>query len=299
MANPVNEWMRCATARILDENKGIALEVTELRIDFQVVKSADPTPNSAVIKIFNLNPTHEYQVAHEFTDIELYAGYQDGVKLLFRGNITHAYRYRNGLDRIVEIHAGDGDAAMLNSMMNWTATAGSDTKITLSQALAMMDKIAQGQFVGENKVYTHGHTECGAVKDVLTKMARDIDANWSIQDGALYMVGTSDTLKGYEAIVCNADTGLFAAQVTDKGVTVSCALNPLIRVNATIQLDNNSIKQATQTNDVTGTPSPMPTEAVRLDPDGLYKVLKITHTGTNTAQGDWKSDAECVALVGN
>ena len=34
---------------------------------------------------------------------------------------------------------------------------------------------------------------------------------------------------------------------------------------------------------------------VRLDPDGIYKVLKLTHKGDNRGQ-DWVTEIECIGL---
>lgn len=46
-----------------------------------------------------------------------------------------------------------------------------------------------------------------------------------------------------EAIVLRADTGMLGApEINDKGIAVKCLMNPALRVNGAIKLDNNGIK---------------------------------------------------------
>jgi hypothetical protein len=145
----------------------------------------------------------------------------------------------------------------------------------------------------------------GNTRDVLNDVARESGANWSIQDGQLVIVSTNDVLPG-QAIVIRADTGMLGApEINDKGIAVKCLLNPQLRVNGAIKLDNNSIKAkrqqaqalATKREKQETTP-PLGREneqLVRVDPDGIYKVLKLTHKGDNRGQ-DWVTEIECIGL---
>ena len=92
---------------------------------------------------------------------------------------------------------------------------------------------------------------------------------------------------------------LKAPEINDKGIAVKCLMNPQLRVNGAIKLDNNGIKAKRVKAQALATKrekeETTPKEPVRLDPDGIYKVLKLTHKGDTRGQ-DWVSEIECIGL---
>ena len=87
-------------------------------MQFEVAKTIEAAPNIAVIRIFNLHPDNEAKIKNEFDEVLLNAGYEGTMRLVFRGNIKHVYRYREKNDYITEIEAGDGDKDFRSAVMN-------------------------------------------------------------------------------------------------------------------------------------------------------------------------------------
>lgn len=298
------QWKRRAQVVVGKGGKGILIE--DLRIEFEVVKTIDPAPNTAVIKIFNLHPSNEARIKNEFDDVLLNCGYEDAMRLVFRGNIKHVYRYRDGNDYITEIEAADGDKDFRHAVMNETLAAGTTNKQLVERASGTFSGGTKQGFVDvPHKARLRGKVISGNTRDVLHEIAKDSGANWSIQDGQLVIVKASSVMPG-EAIVIRADTGMLGApEINDKGIAVKCLLNPQIRINGAIKLDNNGIKakkakdkKTEKTNErIVDDPYSPGGDTVRLDPDGIYKCIKLTHKGINRGKGnDWTTEALCIAI---
>ncbi len=306
MSDSVRQWKRHAQVVIGKAGNGLLVE--NLRIQFEVAKTIEAAPNIAIIRIFNLHPDNEAKIKREFDEVLLNAGYEGAMRLVFRGNIKHVYRYRDKNDYVTEIEAGDGDRDFGAAVMNETLAAGTTTGQLVERAAGSFRGVGgtgMGHVQVNDRARLRGKVISGNTRDVLNDVARESGANWSIQDGQLVIVSANDVLPG-QAIVIRADTGMLGApEINDKGIAVKCLMNPLLRVNGAIRLDNNGIKAKRQqaqalaskrekreTNTPLGRENPA---LVRLDPDGIYKVLKLTHKGDNMGQ-DWITEIECIGL---
>jgi len=294
MSESVRQWKR--RAQVIIGKGGSGLLVENLRVAFEVTKTAQSTPNAAVIKIFNLNTGNEERIKNEFDEVLLNAGYEGALRLVFRGNIKHVYRYRQRADIITEIEAGDGDRDFHQAVMNETLAAGTTNAQLADRAVGSFPGgTIKGAVQLKDRPRLRGKVISRATRDVLHDLARESGANWSIQDGQLVIVKTNDVLPG-EAIVINAETGMLGTpEVNDKGIAVKCLMNPQLRVNGAIQIDNNGIKAKRQRAKPLGDKKPQQGEPVRLDPDGIYKILKLAHKGDTRGQ-DWVSEIECIGL---
>lgn len=296
MSESVRQWKR--HAQVVIGKGGSGLLVENLRVHFEVSKTVESAPNVAVIKIYNLSPINEAKVKNEFDEILLNAGYEGALRLVFRGNIKHVYRYRDKSDYITEIEAGDGDKDFRKAVMNETLAAGTTNAQLVDRAVGSFKATggtAKGVVQINDRARLRGKVISGNTRDVLHDVARESGANWSIQDGQLVIVKANGVLPD-EAIVITAETGMLGApEINDKGIAVKCLLNPQLRVNGAIKLDNNGIKAKRQKAQALGKKQEDQKEPVRLDPDGIYKVLKITHKGDTRGQ-DWVSEIECIGL---
>jgi hypothetical protein len=180
--------------------------------------------------------------------------------------------------------------------------AGTNTEQLVDRAVGTFKDVGgtiKGHVQVTNRSRLRGKVISGNTRDVLHDVARESGANWSIQDGQLVIVSTNDVLPG-EAVVIRADTGMLGApEINDKGIAVKCLMNPMLRVNGAIKLDNNGIKAKRQKAEALASKDlkleVQPTTPVRLSPDGVYKVLKLTHKGDNRGQ-EWVSEIECIGL---
>lgn len=289
-------------AELIVGKGGDGLAIRDLRIAFEVVKTYDETPNRATIKVYNLNDSNQNKVRTEYDDVVLNVGYQGANAIIFRGNIQHVYRYADGTDWIVEIQAGDGDADYHKAIINESLAAGVPDTVLIDKAVGTMPRSTKGPVKGIGPSGTmRGRVVSGPTRDVLRNVARQNNASWSIQDGQVVFVPVDGVLDD-EAIVVSAGTGMLGTpEQGDKGITVKSLLNPSYKINGRIKLDNNRIKSKKQKIGETKRSKEEVTKArqdenpVRLDPDGIYKVYKLTHRG-DTHGADWYSEMECVGL---
>lgn len=301
MSDSVRQFKRRAQVVIGKAGRGLLVE--NLRITFEVTKTVDAAPNMGIVKIYNLAPGNEEKIKNEYDEILINCGYEGALRLVFRGNIKHVYRYREGNDYITEIEAADGDKDYRNAVMNETLAAGTtNTQLIERAASSFKGGTSMGYVESGQKTRLRGRVISGNTRDVLSELARDDGSNWSIQDGALTIVKATSLLPN-EAIVLNSETGLLGApEINDKGITTKCLLNPQIRVNGAIKLDNNGIKakrkkvgKTAKTGEEVIDDDSAKGEPIRLDPDGIYKAIKVIHKG-DTRGGDWQTEALSISL---
>lgn len=300
MSDSVRQWKR--RAQVVVGKGGAGLLIENLRIQFEIAKTVESSPNVAIIRIYNLASINEEKIKNEFDEIWLNAGYDGAMLLIFRGNIKHVYRYREKNDYITEIEAADGDKDFRNAIMNETLAAGTTNAQIVDRAVKSFKSnggTIKGHVQINDRARLRGKVVSGNTRNVLSDIAKESGANWSIQDGQLIIVKVSGVLPD-EAIVITSETGMLnAPEVNDKGIAVKCLLNPQLRVNGAIRLDNKGIKakrvQAQALATKREKEETKPKEPVRPDPDGIYKVLKLTHKGDTRGQ-DWVSELECIGL---
>lgn len=158
-------------------------------------------------------------------------------------------------------------------------------------------------------VFPRGRAIYSSSRNVMDNIAAQCKATWQLVDGQVQMVPEDKYI--HEAIVLNANTGLIGMpqQTMGGGVNVRCLINPNIRINGLIQLDQASVYRAalgnseiaqspgriTETEEngnrvLTGTTS----QAASIATDGVYIVKAIDYTGDTRGQA-WYMDLMCFA----
>lgn len=294
MSLPPNaQWLR--VVQVVVGKSGSGLLVENLKIDFEITKTLKGTPNHAIIKIYNLNPSNESLIQNEFDEIIVNAGYKGNLKVIFRGNIKHVFKYPEKNDRITEIEAADGDEDYRNSYLNTSLAAGATRSDIIDQAVGTFATTTKGHIGIDEDTHIRGVVLTGNTRHILDDLAQEAGANWSIQDGLLTIVKTSGVLPN-QAIVINKDTGMLGpAEVNDKGISVKCLMNPDLAVNGAVKLDNNNIHIREQKFKALGKAQKVKAP-IRLSPDGIYKIVKLDHKGTNINGNDWYTELQCLGL---
>lgn len=284
---------------------GEGISINDLRISFKVTKTITRTPNTGDIKIYNLSPDTEGRIKGEFDDVILNAGYDGSTVLLFRGNIKNSSAFNDGPSRVMQLACADGDHDFHGTTVNFSLGAGSNSSQLIDHIVSKFTTTTKGTIVFPDKPRIRGRVFVGMARHALDWLARQNDSHWSIQDSVLQIVATDTTLPT-EAIVITSDTGMIESPTrTDKGINVKCLLNPRIKPGGKIFLNNNDIQlQVRQAR--LKLPSAKPTTGHKakqvhrialLDPQGIYKVLKVEHEG-DTRGAQWESRIVCVALGG-
>lgn len=286
------QWLRACSLVVADSG-GQGLELGELRVTFSTKKGDTETPNSAEIRVYNLSEATMSRMQREFTRVVLQAGYQSNCGVIFDGSIRQYRKGReNGTDAWLEITAADGDKAYNWAVVNTTLAAGSKPA---DRVKACQDSFAaKGMQAGYmpdlgGNALPRGKVMYGMARKYMRGEAAGTECSWSFQDGKMTMVKNAGYLPG-EAVVLTHETGLVGTpEQTNEGVKVRCLLNPKLKVNGRIKLDNKSVQQA-KTDLKAGAQRPP-----KMDSDGFYRILKVEFCG-DTRGNDWYADMICVGL---
>lgn len=288
--SPTAQWQRSCSLAVGSES---GLDLSALRIKFATHKGDMQTPNSAEITVYNLSPETVARIKGEFKRVTLSAGYVGNSGVIFDGTIRQVRSMRSGSDSWIEILVADGDRAYNFATVNCTLAAGarpSDQVAVCGTAMAEMG--TQTGYVPDlgGQELPRGKVMYGMARSYMTDVADSTDTSWSIQDGKMQMVPGDSYLPG-EAVVLNAGTGLIGSpEQTNEGIKVRCLINPRIRIGGRIKLDNASIAAAKAELQIGAV-----SKAARIDTDGIYRVLKVEHTG-DTRGTDWYADLVCIGL---
>ena len=135
-------------------------------------------------------------------------------------------------------------------------------------------------------------------RDTMRTLATSRGANWSIQDGKLDMIDPSKPLSS-SPLYLNSQTGMIGwPKQTGDGIVVTSLLNPAVRPNTLVHIDQSSIIEAERNNNPIGGEQSM--ENFNLDntgqiaADGIYRVFYLERSG-DTRATDWYDISTCLA----
>jgi hypothetical protein len=281
-----------------------ALDLSELRIRFQVEAMDIDRPQTAAIRVYNLSDATAKQIKAEYQSVSLQAGFQNGqFGVIFSGTIMQYRRGReSAIDSYVDLLCAAGDKAHNASLISKTLAAGSSLNDRAQAALAQMQKddptVVKGEFptdLGTGGILPRGKVLFGLSRAAMSDVADTNASSWSIgPDGVLRMV----KLTGYAAgdiVKLTSRTGMvLIPEQTQNGIKVSCLLNPLIKVGGRVQIDNKSINTTTVQQQGFPAYSDIALFASTAA-DGIYRAIVIEHHG-DTRGPEWDTDLVCLAL---
>ncbi|WP_234103746.1 hypothetical protein [Citrobacter portucalensis] len=334
-------WMRHFELQLVDDN-GQGIELSDFKVTFTIdwfnISSASRV---GTFKIYNLSADTSNRITgKEFSKVRLIAGY-DGIApevsasdvgtvrevdaadvgqsdgrnygLIFSGEIRYSVTGKDSpIDSYVLIQAADTDLAFATSITSQTLAAGY-TVADVNRAL-MKDFEAKGATEGLTPempatVFPRGRVLFGMTRHLMDNVAGQCGATWQFVDGQRQMVANNEYV--HDAIVLNSATGLISMpqQTIGNGVNVRALINPNIRVNGLIRLDqasvyrtalsNNDIAMAggqitDQNTDGNITLSGTAAQPASIATDGVYIVRGIMYTGDTRGQA-WYMDMMCEA----
>lgn len=334
-------WMRHFELQLVDDSgKGVVL--SDFRVTFTIdwfkISSA---ARVGTFKIYNLSAdTANRIIGEEFTKIRVIAGY-DGIApdvsvsdvgvereinaadvgqsdgrnygMIFSGDIRYSVTGKeNPVDSFVSIQAADTDLAFATSVTRQTLAKGYTVE-DVFHAL-MKDWAPFGVTVGRtpafpSTVFPRGRVLLGMTRHLMDNVAEQCGATWQFVDGQLHMLAKGEYM--HEAIVLNSATGLVGMpqQTIGNGINVRSLINPNIRLNGLIQLDQGSVfRTALSNNDIAMaggritdqnvdgniTISGTTAQPASIATDGVYQVIGIMYVGDTRGQA-WYMDMMCNA----
>lgn len=262
------------------ETVGNAIEITDMRVQFEVKKSLSKTPNTATVTITNLSKATRTELETKPLYAILRAGYDGAPRLLFAGNVSFAFSKRNGTDWETKIQIADGLRAYAGARMSKTyqkpitvlqvirdaaGSMGLKVPPEAEQDPALRQALAAG-------IVAHGNT-----RDQLTKILAPYGYGWSIQNGRLQILA-DEQVTATSAIVIDQEAGMInspehsvpAKPGDPSDLSFETLVYPEINPGGLVDLDAIATK-------------------------GIYKVQDVTHKG-DTRGDDWTTSCKALPL---
>ena len=317
-------WIRHFELMLLD-NEGKGINFTDFKVTFNIEWYNTSFPRAAIFKIYNLSQNTINRITGtEFSTLRLIAGYdgstspdgqQDEANFgeIFSGDIRYTITGRdNPTDTFILIQAIDGHNAFINATINQTVAAGYTVADINNLLMRNLEPFGITQGIMPEMpptVFPRGKTMYGMTRDYLDNVAKQCKATWQFVNGKVDMVPNNKYV--HEAIVLNSNTGLIGMpqQTIGSGVNVRGLINPNIRLNGLIQLNQESVYRATlssrdvqmsggrlddQNDNGNVTVNGLTNPPASIATDGVYIVRGISYTG-DTRGNPWYMDMMCEA----
>jgi len=258
--------------------------ITDLDMAFEVVRSLSAkTPNSAELRIWNLNPDHRKQLQeYDRVYVSIEAGYAGDSKsatpatsVIFSGDLRDVVSSREGPDWITTITSDSGRRARKKRIAK-SFPPGVDVADVLESAAKAMGiplgntaaKTVLAKIRGTQAAkFFNGYAMAGAVSDEMERLARSTGLEWSIQDGTLQFLDSGTALQE-QGIKLTPETGLIGSpEPGNKGVIEArCLMIPDVYPGRRVQLESQHVR-------------------------GVYRIETTKHRGS-TAERDWYIDLQ-------
>ena len=284
---------------IVSNNTGDAINLSGLTINFAIKKTDGQTPNTAAIRVYNLNKDTQKRIKKEFTRVTLQAGYDSNYGVIFDGNVKQFTDGReNVVDHFLDIQAADGDESYNFAVVNATLAAGAKQRDQIEAAAKTMRQLGGTElgYVGDDtdgEALPRGKVMYGMARDYIRNSAQSSASSWSIQNGKIQVIPLTGVLPS-QAIVLNSQSGLVGApEQTNDGIKFRCLLNPQLIIGGMVQINEADIVKAKLDSEPQklkkdGTQEERK-EPAQLQHDGFYRLITATISG-NTRGNDWYID---------
>lgn len=280
-----------------------ALKLQQMHLTFEVHSSDFETPNTMVVRVYNLDPTTSKAIVREYDQVSLSAGYVQGTYgMVFSGAIQKARSGKESMtDNFLEITAGDGDNprgynyGFVNTTLNHSVQRATWLQVYEQCAKAFgvstdkqtMDWLASGLVMPRDRPLY------GLARVHMRQLAESLKARWSIQNGVLVVI-PNDKVRVGAVTILGPETGLIGIpETTEAGISARCELNPLLTIGSKVQIAKELITATTIRNQFLGYRHPE--FMAKLAVDDVYRILQIDYIGDNRGD-DWYCDILCAAL---
>ncbi|WP_297428629.1 glucosaminidase domain-containing protein [Clostridium sp.] len=231
----------------VSDAQGNGIDVSQLRCTFNIVKTIQMQPNTSEITIYNLNAQTENSIMLYGSRVTVEAGYEGSqFGLIFDGDILQTIREKEDSTTYkLTILALDSDRAINFEIANYSIVRGQTARSVINN---MISKAQYPVFLGsisdklDSAALTRGKAMFGKSSDYLRQIAKTYSLQYYMDDGKLNLINMEDLPEG-EAFELNPESGLIGTpQQTDYGISGQCLLNPQIKLNTLIHIDNSLVR---------------------------------------------------------
>lgn len=210
--------------------------------------------------------------------MQLHAGYQDTMPLIFFGFVTQCYSYRNGgsTEYITEIQADDNSLISLFGFANVTFSAGTKAHNLLDALLDEVNGYQLGYITPDLPPLRRDKTFIGQTLDLIGKEYGAYDV--FIDKGELNILGENDVIPSDELMVITSESGLLGSpKRADQFFKITMLFEPRARIGQAVELLSDSLPFF----------------------NGIYKINAVTHKGTISPVQCGNVTTELTLFLGN
>lgn len=291
-------WLRKWRVLVTDAKDEVALDVSDLRITFEV-RYAREISNYSTLHIYNLNQETEKRIISEGDRVIIEAGYESEgddkpqrYGKIFDGQVVYPTRSKeNNTDYVLTLLCIDGNNLLDKNFISRSLNRGLNQR-QLLQAVCdggrvkiPIDYASQGL---SSQQLPRGRVIFGECKDCIADIARGNAAGYYIMDGKLHVTKMTDTVTG-EALVTSPTTGLIGMPTqTQYGASFRMLMNPAVKLGTMIQIKNSEMNEYQAQPGQVATP---------MDDDWIYQAIEVVHAG-DTRGNDWYTNVTGISRYG-
>ena len=261
------------------------LDISQLRCTFNIEKSMAETPNFSEINIYNLSAQTENTIIQSGSRVVLEAGYEgEQYGLIFDGDVVQTLRDKeDGTTYKLTLLSQDGDQFLNNGVVNASFRAGQNPRSIINEIASRATNSVELHSISENLENTalpRGKVIFGLGREYLHQIAKSEQAAFYVNDGKVNIIKANDLPQG-RIIDLSPVSGLIGTpEQVDDGIKAKCLLNPMLNLNSFVHINNEFVRTQKMGRD---------SQPKQLDYDGVYRIIKITHTG-DTRGDSWYTE---------
>ena len=232
----------------VSDASGNASVVSNLRCTFSIITTMVMEPNMSQIVIYNLSAETENAITMNATRVTVEAGYEGSqFGLIFDGDILQTIRDKpDQATYELTIIALDGDKTVNFDVANYSVLRGQTSRTLVDHIVNNAQyPIALGsisQSLDNSSTLTRGKVFFGKSSDYLRQIAQSNNSQYYTKNGEINIVNMSELPDGTIFDLSVASGLLGTPQQTDYGVSGQCLLNPAIKINTLIHIDNSLVR---------------------------------------------------------
>lgn len=231
----------------VSDESGTAIDISRLHCTFSIIKTIQMEPNSSEISVYNLNAQTENAIIMNGKRVTVEAGYEGSqFGLIFDGDIIQCIREKVNANTFkLTIIALDSDRAINFEIANYSILRGQSHRSIVEHIVnSASNPIPLGSISEKlnNTILPRGKVMFGKASDYLRQIAKSNDLKCYMDDGRLNMIDLKE-LPEDEIFKLDTTSGLVGIpEQTQYGVSGQCLLNPQIKLNSLIHIDNSLIR---------------------------------------------------------
>lgn len=260
----MSKFQRKFQLTVKDENDQAIVITNPLTMTFNIVRHDLSSASAANIKVYNLGLQNRNRIlkyyeimAYKKMTVELRAGYEGMMPVIFKGDVLEArsYRMEGSVNFMTEIEAQDGGYDIAHSDSNFGVAAGSlrrDAIIRMAKDFKNCKVGAIGNFPG---TYARQRVFAGKTSQ---HVIDETGGNFFIDNNHVYCLKNDEAIEG-EVLVVISETGLLGSpMVCERYLQAEMLFEPRLKIGQLVEIisrDNPVLNQ-------------------------IYKVVGLTHIGT-------------------